>query len=75
LTDISVFRQAQQSLHRGGMKGWWQTVHLEPDQWQAIDAAIEDPHITDRAIQIVLKDWGVEVNVNQVSHYRRRKNG
>ena len=75
MTDISVFREAQRQTPRPGTKGWWETIDLDPERRAALEAAVDDLTISARAIEIVLKSWGHQVNAAAVAHYRRRKHG
>jgi hypothetical protein len=68
---VDEFEQAQAQMGRPGVSGWWQTMDLTVEQRAKLAAAAGNPAITHRAIATVLCQWGVNVNVGQVGHWRR----
>jgi len=69
---VDEFRRAQSELQRpNGYRAWWQLLDITDQQRADLEAAGADPTISHRAIQIVLKDWGCEVTVGQIGHWRR----
>jgi len=74
---VDEFRQAQSQLQGPGIRGWWSTVlaELPDDKRESLLAAAASPDITHRAISIVLKRWGYDVNPVKVGHWRRNHLG
>ena len=70
---MDEFLQAQESLKGPGIVGWWVAVFdaLDVDRASSLSAAARDPRISHRAIKTVLRQWGFEVTVAQVGHWRR----
>ncbi len=70
---MDEFLQAQEALRRPGVEGWWVGVleALDGDREASLSAAARDPRISHRAISTVLRQWGFEVTVAQVGHWRR----
>jgi hypothetical protein len=72
---VDEFRAAQESLKGPGMPGWWDRVlpQLDAGQLERLQAAAADSTISHRAIAVVLGQWGHDVNVAKVSHWRRNR--
>lgn len=69
---MDEFRKAQEQLKRpNGYRAWWETINLTEQQKSDLFAAGADPGISHRAIHMVLADWGCEVTVGQIGHWRR----
>lgn len=60
---------------KAGSRSWYdRTVErLTAEQREALDTALADPAIGQRAISVVLKRWGCDISVGQVGHYRRTR--
>ena len=58
-----------------GSRSWYERVveRLTAEQREALDSALADPAIGQRAISVVLKRWGCDISVGQVGHYRRTR--
>ena len=50
-------------------------LNLSTEQRAKLNAALVAPHIRHTTIVAVLKDWGIEVNAQSVSHHRRGVRG
>jgi hypothetical protein len=72
---VDEFLQAQADVKKPGVPGWWETMNLTVEQKAKLDAAAGNPAITHRAIATVLRQWGVDVNLGQVGHWRRNHAG
>jgi hypothetical protein len=69
---LDEFLNAQSTLAKGGHRWWWEHSGLTEQQRAAVGEAVLRPDVSDRAVQIVLADWGVKVTRGQVAHLRRR---
>jgi len=69
---LDEFLKVQETLPRGGHRWWWDEVDLSADQKDAVLQALQRPDVSDKAVQIVLGNWGVKVSKSQVSHLRRK---
>ena len=69
---IEEFVEAQAKLSRGGPRWWWDDAPLNGVQREAIVEALLRPDVSDRAVRIVLGNWGVPVTLSQVAHLRRK---
>jgi transposase len=69
---LDEFLKAQAGLPKGGHRWWWDHAGLSDVQKQAVAEALARPDVSDKAVQIVLADWGVKVTRQQVGHLRRR---
>jgi hypothetical protein len=69
---LDEFLKVQDTLPRGGHRWWWDAVDLTGDQKDAVVEALGRPDVSDKAVQIVLGNWGVKVSKSQVSHLRRK---
>jgi transposase len=69
---LDEFLKAQASLPKGGHRWWWEHSGLSDEQKQAAQEAMARPDVSDKAVQIVLADWGVKVTRQQVGHLRRK---
>lgn len=70
---MNEFLEAQQQMKRPGVPGWWNNLSLTDEQQQALDEAAGDRRISHRAISVVLKRWGYEVNAQQVGYWRQNR--
>ena len=63
----------EQAKIRTGVAGWWERVipELTDEQRDGLMAAAESREIRHTAISSVLRKWGHDVSVAQVSHWRR----
>ncbi len=70
---MDEFRAAQESLKGPGVVGWWGRVipELDPAQRERLLEAGKDRTISNRAISIVLTQWGYDISSERVSHWRR----
>jgi hypothetical protein len=70
---VDVFREVQAGMKAPGSSGWWEQAEAEltPEQWTALLEAAAARDISHRAIAIVLGQWGHDVTVAQVGHWRR----
>jgi hypothetical protein len=70
---VDEFRAVQTGLRRCGVSGWWVKVlaDLDDERRGMLEAAAADPEIMHRTIAVVLEQWGFDVNVGQVGHWRR----
>lgn len=75
MADIDRFLQVAAELPKGGVKPWWERLGLDEQQADQLRAALTHPMVTDRAVQIVLREWGHEVNLSSIGHYRRALRG
>ena len=75
--NLAEFETVQSQLRRSGYASWYERAasELDPQRVVQLDAALASPHLTGRAISIVLKTWGIEVTPEAVSRYRRRRDG
>jgi transposase len=71
---IDEFLKVQQDLPRGGHRWWWNEADLSAEQRDAVVQALGRPDVSDKAVQIVLGNWGVKVSRQQVGHLRRKLN-
>ena len=69
---IEEFVAAQAKLSKGGPRWWWDDVPLDGSQRDAVLEALARPDVSDRAVRIVLGNWGVPVTLAQVAHLRRK---
>jgi hypothetical protein len=69
---LDEFLNAQASLTRGGPRWWWDDVALDDQQKSAVIEAVGRPDVSDRAVRLVLANWGVTVTQAQVAHLRRK---
>ena len=69
---LERFLEAQKTLPKGGHRWWWEHCGLSDDQRAAVKEALVRPDVSDKAVQIVLGEWGVQVTRQQVGHLRRR---
>jgi len=69
---LDEFLKVQATLPRGGHRFWWDHTDLSDDQKDAVLQAIARPDVSDKAVQIVLTNWGVKVTKSQVAHLRRK---
>jgi hypothetical protein len=74
---LDEFEAAQSKLRRSGYPSWYERVtsELDAERIAALDAALAAPHLTGRAISIVLKTWGFDVSPATVGTYRRQLRG
>lgn len=73
---MDEFEQKQATLRRpNGYLPWWDRIGLTDDQRAALMRAGANPAISHRAIFMVLADWGFEVTIGQVGHWRRTHMG
>ena len=72
---VDEFAEAQQSLSKPGVAGWWDRAPFSDEQWARLNAAADDPSISRRAIAIVLASWGMDVSVTQVGYWRQTRVG
>ena len=73
---MDEFLQAHLEVTRkAGSRSWYDRVvdRLTDEQREALDTALADPAIGQRAISVVLKRWGFAISVGQVGHYRRTR--
>ena len=77
MADLSEFEAAQSTLRRSGYASWYERVmdELDDDRKASLDAALKSPHLTPRAIRLVLADWGYDVSLNAVQDRRRKLRG
>lgn len=71
MADIDRFLEVAATLPKGGMKPWWEKIGLSAEQSAQLAAAAAHPDITGRAIQIVLREWGHDIKLSSIAHYRR----
>lgn len=71
MADIDRFLQVTAELPKGGAKPWWERLQLTAEQSDQLRAALLHPMVTDRAVQVVLREWGHDVKLSSVGHYRR----
>jgi hypothetical protein len=69
---LDEFLNAQATLSKGGHRWWWQHCDLTDEQRDAVRQALARPDVSDKAVQIVLGNWGVKVTRGQIGHLRRR---
>jgi transposase len=69
---LDEFLNAQAGLPRGGHRWWWDHADLTVEQRDAVCEALARPDVSDKAVQIVLGNWGVKVTKQQVGHLRRK---
>jgi transposase len=69
---LDEFLKVQEGLPRGGHRWWWDAADLSDDQRAAVVQALARPDVSDKAVHIVLGNWGVKVSKSQVSHLRRK---
>jgi transposase len=69
---LDEFLNVQATLPKGGHRFWWDTADLSEEQRDAVVEAFGRPDVSDRAVQIVLGNWGVKVTKQQVGHLRRK---
>jgi hypothetical protein len=69
---IEEFVEAQATLRKGGPRWWWDEAPLNDVQREAVLQAFARPDVSDRAVRIVLGNWGVNVTLAQVAHLRRK---
>lgn len=72
---MDEFMQVQADLTAPGVRGWWERAVLSDEQWAQLRSAADNPHISHRAISIVLVRWGVDVTAGKVGHWRRNHAG
>lgn len=73
---MDEFLQAHLEVQeKSGSRSWYVKVagQLSDEQREALDAALVNPDIGQRAISVVLKRWGHQVSVGQVGHWRRTR--
>lgn len=69
---MDEFEAAQARLRRPhGYAAWWERLDLPPERHEQLMAAGSNPAISHRAIYIVLRDWGCDVTLGQIGHWRR----
>ena len=70
---MDEFRAMQNQMRRSGVSGWWDHVlpAVDDARRDSLMAAAADPTISHRAIVAVLGNWGFEVTMAQVGHWRR----
>jgi hypothetical protein len=75
--NLAEFETVQSQLRRSGYASWYEraAAKLDPERVDQLDAALASPHLTGRAISIVLKSWGIDVTPESVTRYRRRRDG
>lgn len=69
---LDEFLEARSGLSRGGPRWWWDHSGLTDGQRNSVVEACARPDIPDKAVQIVLGQWGVKVTSAQVGHLRRK---
>jgi transposase len=69
---LDEFLKVQATLPRGGHRFWWDNADLTDEQRGAVVEALVRPDVSDKAVQIVLGNWGVKVTKQQVGHLRRK---
>jgi transposase len=69
---LDEFLKVQATLPRGGHRWWWDEADLSDEQRDGVRQAFARPDVSDKAVQIVLTNWGVKVTKSQVSHLRRK---
>jgi hypothetical protein len=73
---VDEFAAAQAQLRRPhGYKAWWELLDITADQYERLMAAGSNPAISHRAIYIVLQEWGCDVTMGQIGHWRRSRLG
>jgi hypothetical protein len=73
---VDEFAAAQAQLRKPrGYRAWWETLSISDEQREQLMAAGANPAISHRAIHIVLKDWGCDVTIGQIGHWRRTNLG
>lgn len=70
---MDEFRLAQDGMRPPGVTGWWERIPttLDEDRQTQLVRAAADPTISHRAICLVLRQWGLDVTMAQVGHWRR----
>ncbi len=75
MADLTEFRQ-QEASQKTGIRQWWHTIDLTPEQWDNLNAALDDPTISARVIAKVVSGWQDKtVTIHQIGHYRRQRRG
>jgi transposase len=69
---LDEFLNVQASLPKGGHRWWWDHAGLSDAQRESVEQALARPDVSDKAVQIVLGNWGVKVTRQQVGHLRRK---
>jgi hypothetical protein len=71
MANIDRFIEIAATLPKGGVRPWWDKLGLDPDRQESLREAILHPEVTDRAVQLVLREWGHEIKLSSIGHYRR----
>lgn len=73
---MDEFAQAQAKLRKpNGYRAWWETLDITDEQRGRLMAAGANRAISHRAIYLVLQEWGCEVTLGQIGHWRRTHMG
>ena len=72
--DPFVAANAELAAQRGNATSWYDLVvpALTEAEREALDAALGNPQITNRAIALVLERWGHQVKEGTIGAWRRR---
>jgi len=70
---VEEFLKVQRENRGPGTVGWWEQViaQLEPGRVDDLMEAARSREIAHRTIATVLGQWGFDVTVAQVGHWRR----
>lgn len=73
---MDEFLQAHLEVReQSGSRSWYDRISgdLSAEQKEALDNALANLDIGQRAISVVLKRWGYPVSAGQVGHWRRTR--